>query len=101
MNHSEDHAAKSPNEYVVRVLLVDDQAIVGEAVREAFYERIAKKDARNNCAFYSFRTTVEKDTAPATPAPQPTASSNGSHSHRPTDARKALIAVSKDVIVIY
>src|ERR1700758_2939749 len=56
---------------------------------EPITERIAKKDARNNCTFYAFRTTVEKDTAPTTPAPQPAASSNGSHSHRPTDARKA------------
>ena len=28
-------------------------------------ERVAKKDARNDCTFYSFRTTVEKDTAPS------------------------------------
>ncbi len=27
-------------------------------------ERITPKDARNNCKFYEFRTTVEKDTAP-------------------------------------
>jgi hypothetical protein len=27
-------------------------------------ERITPKDAKNNCAFYEFRTTVEKDTAP-------------------------------------
>ena len=30
--------------------------------------RIAKKDARNDCTFYEFRTTVEKDTAPSAPA---------------------------------
>jgi hypothetical protein len=27
-------------------------------------ERITPKDAKNNCNFYEFRTTVEKDTAP-------------------------------------
>jgi hypothetical protein len=27
-------------------------------------ERITPKDAKNNCTFYEFRTTVEKDTAP-------------------------------------
>ena len=51
-------------------------------------ERIPKKDARNECTFYSFRTTVEKDTAPTALAPAPAASGNG-NSHRPTDARKA------------
>jgi hypothetical protein len=54
-------------------------------------ERVAKKDARNNCTFYAFRTTVEKDTAPTTAsasaAPQ---TSNGSSApRRPNDARKA------------
>jgi hypothetical protein len=29
-------------------------------------ERIAKKDARNDCTFFQFRVTVEKDTSPAT-----------------------------------
>jgi hypothetical protein len=49
-------------------------------------ERIAKKDAKNNCSFFEFRMTVEKDTSPvtyATAAPVATAAS------RPTDARKA------------
>ena len=49
-------------------------------------ERVAKKDARNNCTFYSFRTTVEKDTAPtaqAAPAASPSATV------RPNSARKA------------
>ena len=51
--------------------------------------RIAKKDWRNHCTFYAFRTTVEKDTAPTTASPQPSApSGNGSYS-RPNDARKA------------
>src|SRR5579862_4277349 len=53
-------------------------------------ERIAKKDARNECTFYSFRTTVEKDTAPTAPsassAPSPAPSSG---MNRPHDARKA------------
>jgi hypothetical protein len=32
-------------------------------------ERIVKKDARNDCAFFEFRTTIEKDTSPTTSAP--------------------------------
>src|SRR5271163_4047798 len=49
-------------------------------------ERIAKKDAKNDCAFFEFRTTVEKDTSPVTyatnaPAAPPAA--------RPNDARTA------------
>jgi hypothetical protein len=50
-------------------------------------ERIARKDAKNNCTFFEFRMTVEKDTSPvnypSTPAAAP--ASNG----RPTDARRA------------
>ncbi len=48
-------------------------------------ERIAKKDGRNECTFFEFRMTVEKDTSPvtyATNAPTTTAA-------RPDDARKA------------
>jgi hypothetical protein len=53
-------------------------------------ERVAKKDARNKCTFYAFRTTVEKDTAPTTAAAQPTQqAANGSASYRPNSARKA------------
>jgi hypothetical protein len=51
-------------------------------------ERVAKKDAKNNCTFFQFRTTVEKDTSPviyATNVPIPPASSPA----RPNDARKA------------
>lgn len=49
-------------------------------------ERITKKDAKNDCAFFEFRMTVEKDTSPVayaakTPAPVTAA--------RPTDARQA------------
>ena len=52
-------------------------------------ERIAKKDARNDCAFYAFRTTVEKDTAPTTASASPASPSGGFTSARPNDARKA------------
>jgi len=52
-------------------------------------ERIAKKDARNECTFYAFRTTVEKDTAPTAASSAPAASSSSFASHRPNDARKA------------
>src|SRR5277367_5909725 len=50
-------------------------------------ERIAKKDAKNNCTFFELRMTVEKDTSPvnyaaATPTAAPAAG-------RPNDARKA------------
>ena len=49
-------------------------------------ERIAKKDAHNDCTFFEFRRTVEKDTSPVATAPVPTVV----NSHpRPTDARKA------------
>jgi hypothetical protein len=51
-------------------------------------ERIAKKDARNECTFYAFRTTVEKDTAPTAAAVSSAPPSNGT-GYRPTDARKA------------
>src|SRR5580704_6136840 len=40
-------------------------------------ERVAKKDARNTCASYSFRTTVEKDTAPTAQATPAQASASG------------------------
>jgi hypothetical protein len=49
-------------------------------------ERIPKKDARNDCQFFEFRMTVEKDTSPIgysnnVSAPPP--------SNRPSDARQA------------
>jgi len=50
-------------------------------------ERIAKKDAKNDCSFFEFRMTVEKDTSPvayAANAPAPESSPS-----RPNDARKA------------
>jgi hypothetical protein len=52
-------------------------------------ERIAKKDARNDCTFYAFRTTIEKDTAPTTVTVSPASPSGGFTSIRPNDARKA------------
>ena len=55
---------------------------------QAVPERVAKKDARNDCTFYTFRTTVEKDTAPAPVAAASSPSGNG-NSHRPRDARQA------------
>lgn len=56
---------------------------------EPIPERISKKDARNECPFYAFRMTVEKDTAPTTPAASPAAAAGSSTSFRPNDARKA------------
>ena len=49
-------------------------------------ERIPNKQAHNECTFFQFRVTVEKDTAPsAVAAPAATTPS----AHRPHDARKA------------
>lgn len=51
-------------------------------------ERIQRKDQRNECTFYEFRTTIEKDTAPSAPqsgnGPAPERASS-----RPLDARQA------------
>lgn len=51
-------------------------------------ERIPRKDVKNDCTFFEFRMTVEKDTSPvshpSTPAPAVPVS-NG----RPDDARRA------------
>jgi len=49
-------------------------------------ERVAKKDARNECTFFEFRFTIEKDTSPVTTSQQ---SSAPQISSRPTDARTA------------
>jgi hypothetical protein len=49
-------------------------------------QRVAKKDARNSCTFYSFRTTVEKDT---TPTGQPAATGAAPSTPRPSSARQA------------
>lgn len=51
-------------------------------------ERIAKKDAKNNCRFFAFRTTIEKDTSPVTYATAVPAAPSAA-SARPNDARKA------------
>ena len=49
-------------------------------------ERIAKKDAKNQCTFFEMRMNVEKDTSPVTYASNAApAASPG----RPNDARKA------------
>lgn len=52
-------------------------------------ERVAKKDVRNDCAFYAFRMTVEKDTAPTAASVAPSAASGSFTSVRHNDARKA------------
>ena len=49
-------------------------------------ERVAKKDAKNNCAFYEFRMTVEKDTSPVTYATNTPAAPAAA---KPNDARRA------------
>ena len=55
-------------------------------------ERISPKDVKNDCKFYEFRMTVEKDTAPTSYA-QPSASNNGNAAapppSRPSGARQA------------
>jgi hypothetical protein len=56
---------------------------------ERIPERIAKKDLRNECTFYAFRITVEKDTAPTAVAAPPAAAATPSSSYRPNDARRA------------
>jgi hypothetical protein len=48
-------------------------------------ERIAKKDGRNECTFFEFRMTVEKDTSPASAI----AVAAETHAARPRDARQA------------
>jgi hypothetical protein len=50
-------------------------------------ERITKKDAKNNCTFFEFRMTVEKDTSPVNYASN--APAVATSAARPTDARKA------------
>ena len=50
-------------------------------------ERIPRKDQRNDCKLYEFRTTIEKDTAPSAPMAGPSVSAE--HVSRPRDARQA------------
>lgn len=52
-------------------------------------ERISPKDARNNCTFYEFRTTVEKDTAPTSYPQKGSSNGNNLAPIRPNDARQA------------
>lgn len=49
-------------------------------------ERIANKNARNDCPFFEFRTTVEKDTSPVTTASAPAVLNTNPG---PKDARQA------------
>ena len=55
---------------------------------EPISERIAKKDARNDCTFYAFRMTIEKDTAPTGAAAAPPAPAEFAGA-RPSSGRKA------------
>jgi hypothetical protein len=48
-------------------------------------ERIAKKDGKNDCTFFEFRVTVEKDTSPVNYA----AGAPAAAAPRTNDARKA------------
>ncbi len=50
-------------------------------------ECIPRKDQRNDCPLYEFRTTIEKDTAPSSPAAGPAAPTE--RASRPRDARQA------------
>jgi hypothetical protein len=52
-------------------------------------KRITKKDAKNNCTFFEFRVTVEKDTSPVTYAAVKTPVAATISVSRPTDARQA------------
>jgi predicted RNA-binding Zn-ribbon protein involved in translation (DUF1610 family) len=49
-------------------------------------ERVAKKDGKNNCTFFEFRMTVEKDTSPVTYATNVPAAPAAA---KPNDARRA------------
>ena len=51
-------------------------------------ERVAKKDAKNECTFFAFRMTIEKDTSPVTYATNAPVAPTTSPS-RPSDARQA------------
>lgn len=49
-------------------------------------ERIAGKGARNDCTFFEFRVTIEKDTTPTSTGPSAPVTTE---SARPNDARRA------------
>jgi hypothetical protein len=51
-------------------------------------ERIPRKDAKNNCTFFEFRMTVEKDTSPVN-YPSVVAPAAPAPAGRPDDARRA------------
>ena len=53
---------------------------------QAIPERVAKKDARNDCSFFEFRVTIEKDTTPSAVTPGAPVVVD---TVRPDDARKA------------
>lgn len=52
-------------------------------------ERISPKDAKNNCTFYEFRMTVEKDTAPTSYAQPNSSGAAPAAPPRSSDARQA------------
>jgi len=49
-------------------------------------ERIPRKGERNDCTFFEFRVTIEKDTTPTGQGPSAAATTD---SVRPSEARKA------------
>jgi hypothetical protein len=51
--------------------------------------RVTPKDAKNNCTFYEFRTTVEKDTAPTSYMQAAQTPVEAPNPGRPLDARQA------------
>jgi hypothetical protein len=51
--------------------------------------RVTPKDAKNNCPFYEFRTTVEKDTAPTSYMQATQTPVEAPNPGRPLDARQA------------
>ena len=52
-------------------------------------ERIARKEARNDCSFYLIRTTVERETRAAGAAPAAAAGESVASTTSPEDARRA------------
>lgn len=52
-------------------------------------DRVSPKDAKNDCKFYDFRMTVEKDTAPTSYSQTPAAAPVNHSPSRPHDARRA------------
>ncbi|MGC2526899.1 MAG: hypothetical protein WA639_04080, partial [Candidatus Acidiferrum sp.] len=52
-------------------------------------ERITPKDTKNNCKFYEFRMTIEKDTAPTSYAQPAQVAAAAQAPPRTNDARQA------------